>query len=75
LVAYSGSDYADSMMRGHSTAFTMTPGTTGIVPLVGNYMPTFAVNIVPEPSIFALAAVGSALILFLRHGKCYSRRG
>jgi hypothetical protein len=66
MVVFSGSDYASSAMRGHSAAFTMTPATTGTAPMVGSYMPTFSVNIVPEPSIFALAGIGSTMFLFFR---------
>jgi len=69
LVAYSGSSYDNSIMRGHSPPFTMTPIlATGnsFAPKVGDYMPSFAVNIVPEPSVFALAGIGSALFLFFR---------
>lgn len=73
VVAYSGSDYASSTMRAHSGAFTMTPATTGIAPGVGA-MPPFSVHIVPEPSTFALAGIGSALILFFRRKRVLKGR-
>jgi len=69
LVAYNGNSYTSSAMRGHSAAFTMTPvpsNSSSLGPVVGNYMSSFAVNIVPEPSIFAFAGIGSALFLFFR---------
>lgn len=75
LVAYSGSDYVSSMMRGHSTAFTMTPATIGIAPLVGNYMSSFTVNIVPEPSVLGLAGIGFCLFLLFRRRRALSISG
>jgi hypothetical protein len=59
IIAYSGSDYISSFLRGHSAAFTMTPATNpGLAPSVGAAMPSFAINIVPEPSAIALICAG-----------------
>ena len=67
VIAYEGSDYASALFRGHSAPFTLTPAT-GIAPApqVGLAMPAFSVMMVPEPSIFALAGLGSAAMLILR---------
>ncbi len=71
IVAYNGADYASSLIRGHSSAFTVTLGTSTAVPAVitGNSMPGFAVQAVPEPSAFALAGLGSAAMLIFRRRK------
>lgn len=61
LVAYNGSSYTSSDIRGHSTAFTMTTGTSSATK-VGSFMPGFAV-VVPEPSIFGLAGLGAFALL------------
>jgi len=70
IVVYSGADYASSAYRGHSTAYTTTPGT-GINPstTTGTGMSTFGVFAVPEPSTFALAGLGAAALLAFRRKK------
>jgi hypothetical protein len=72
VVAYSGADYASSFARGHSAAFLFTPiassslqGAPAISTSTGG-MPGFSVNIVPEPTAFALAGIGAGVFLFIR---------
>lgn len=71
LVAYNGASYADSLYRGHSAAFTIaTSANTSSSPnAVGGFMQGFNVSIVPEPSTFALAGLGSAALLIFRRRK------
>ena len=66
-VAYNGSSYTSSTLRGHSMAFTMpTTSNTSVTPSqIGAFMPGFVIPI-PEPSTFALAALG-AFALVCRH--------
>ena len=60
-VAYSGSDYATSLSRGHSTAFTLTPATgNNFATPIGSAMPGFAVYTMPEPSEISLLSMGVA---------------
>ena len=69
LVAYNGSSYADATVRGHSTAFTIFTAVGLSLPsLTGDYETDggFAVYPVPEPSVFALAGVGAAALMFRR---------
>jgi len=70
IVAYNGANYDASLIRGHSGAFTMTaaPGTS-FPPFVGDFMNTFQVNAVPEPSTFALLGLGTGALLFFRRRK------
>jgi len=73
LVAYltSAGSYANSAIRGHSAAFTMADAAINITPkpLVGDFMSTFSVAQIPEPSIFALAGLGAAALMGLRRKK------
>jgi hypothetical protein len=73
VVAYSGVDYASSPYRGHSAAFLLTPAdSTSTAPRISNFnggMPSFSVFSVPEPSTFALAGFGAAVLLFYRRWK------
>jgi hypothetical protein len=74
FVAYSGSDYASSLIRGHSAAFTMPTKTApDALPVVGEYLPGFSVYgpvaPIPEPSTFALAGLGLASLLIFRRRK------
>lgn len=59
IVAYNGSSYATSLDRAHSAAFTM-PALVGtsFPDNVGDYMSTFSVTPVPEPTTLALAGLG-----------------
>jgi len=68
LVVYNSSSYSTAFIaRGHSPAFTLTPATgTATAPQVGNFMPAFSIQIMPEPSTFALAGIGSTLFLAFR---------
>ena len=69
-VVYDGSSYYASTLRAHSTAFTLTPATgsqsapdisSGTATNPGSVgMPAFSIYAVPEPSAFALSAVGLA---------------
>ena len=69
-IVYSGADYASSLFRGHSAAYTTTPAT-GIVTstTTGTGMSAFGVFAVPEPSTFALAGLGAAALLAFRRKK------
>ena len=59
VVAYSGANYETSLRRAHSSAFQMTAYSAPNVPHdVGEFMPAFSGIIWPEPSTFALAALG-----------------
>jgi hypothetical protein len=68
IVAYNGATYADSLVRGHSAAFVITPAQLGAAPGLGS-MPQFSVLPVPEPSTFALAGLGLASLLIFRRRK------
>lgn len=72
LIVYntaSGS-YANANYRGHSDPFTMTVADpTGAPSRVGDFMPSFGVYLIPEPSTFALAALSAACMLFHRKRK------
>jgi len=81
--AYNGADYASSVSggkyTGQSAAFTINSLTTDSLATPGNIMnlsgttpqglQPFAVNTVPEPSIFALAGLGAAGLMVLRRKK------
>lgn len=69
VVAFNGADYASSLVRGHSQAFTMTAKTFGVPDQTGAFMNGFAVTAVPEPSTFALAGLGLAGLLIFRRRK------
>jgi hypothetical protein len=75
LIAYNGATYADSTVRGHSSAFTMpTSAATSNSPNpVGSYMSAFSVysvTPVPEPSTLALAGLGGfGMLMALRRKK------
>jgi hypothetical protein len=71
IVAYPtvAGSYANALYRGHSAPFTMpTVGASTAIPsYVGDYMATFSVSYVPEPSTFALVGVGaSPLVAWVR---------
>jgi len=70
VVAYSGTDYATSGYRGHSSVFSVTANNSfgGGTPL-GGAMQGFQVLPVPEPSSFALAGLGLASLLIFRRRK------
>jgi hypothetical protein len=68
MVAYSGTSFADSLYRGHSDAFIMTPTLlpNPVTSFVGDFMPSFAVN-VPEPTAGALTGMATlGALLFLK---------
>lgn len=67
MVAYNGLTYDSSSVRGHSSAFLITP-SQGLAtpPGVGTVMNGFQVIGVPEPSTFALAGLGLAGLLIFR---------
>lgn len=71
LIAYSGADYASAAYRGHSSAFTMTTaaGNAPVPNYIGDFMSSFSVQQVPEPSTFALAGLGAAAMLIIRRRK------
>lgn len=74
VVAYNGSDYASSTVRGHSAAFTLAGIATGQTPVdeFGAGLQPFQVfttTAVPEPSTFALAGLGLAGLLIFRRRK------
>jgi len=67
IVAYSGSSYSAALYRGHSATFTMPTAAFDSNPTkVGNYMPSFSVFPVPEPSVFALAGLSAVAVVFFR---------
>jgi len=81
--AYNGSSYAATgganQYRGQSAAFTINSLTTDQLATPGNILnlsgttpqglQAFAVNTVPEPSIFALAGLGAAGLMAFRRKK------
>ncbi len=77
MVAYSGSSYTTSLYRGHSDPFTMTTYSSGSVGmenintgypngLVGDYMQSFSVTPVPEPTSFALGGLSLMVLVLIR---------
>jgi hypothetical protein len=69
IVAYNGADYASSLLRGHSAAFTMTTlaGTSPTPAAVGSFMSPFSILIIPEPSGLTLMSVAGMVMLLFRH--------
>ena len=70
LIAYNGSTYADSLIRGHSDPFTMIAKANTAVPpsSVGFDMPAggFAVMPIPEPTALALLGLAAGMFLIRR---------
>jgi hypothetical protein len=59
VIAYNGASYANSTIRGHSAAFQIPAlAGTAFPNFAGDYMSTFAVSAVPEPTTLALAGLG-----------------
>lgn len=73
VIAFNTADgsYANANWRGHSAAFTMTvsDSSSPTPNAVGSFMPSFAVNVVPEPSTFALTGLGAAALMIFRRKK------
>lgn len=71
VVAYNGSTFDSSTVRGHSSAFMMTPGTGfSVPPAIGIAMPGFSVfTVVPEPSMLAVSGIGAAALMLSRRKK------
>jgi len=68
VVAYNGTDYASATQRGHSAAFIIPAlAGTSFPNNVGDYMSTFSVTPVPEPTTLALAGLGGfGMLMALR---------
>lgn len=68
-----GADYASATQwRGQSAAFSVPSLATGQTPasaFPGGSLQSFAVNPVPEPSIFALSGLGAAALMLIRRKK------
>jgi hypothetical protein len=69
VVAYNGSTYASSSVRGHSPAFQMVTQAASYLPSVGAYFWPFQVNAIPEPSRVALTGLGLVAFLVTRRRK------
>jgi len=74
VVAYNGANYANSTIRGHSAAFTMTTSSSSAPTpnAVGSFMQGFSVlpvAVVPEPTTLALAGLGGMAFLVSRRRK------
>jgi len=67
----SAGSYDNSSIRGHSAAFQLPTKDSGDPNLIfiGDFMPTFSVLPVPEPSTFALIGLGTGALLFFRRRK------
>jgi hypothetical protein len=64
----------DAALRGVSDAFMSDTGNPGAQPPdlpadLGGLIPTFTVNVVPEPSVVALGLLGAGTLLLLRRRK------
>jgi len=70
-IAYNGADYASSTFRGHSAAYTLAVSANNSPSPIqsGTGMTAFAVNAVPEPTVFALAGIGAAALMIVRRKK------
>ena len=69
VIAYNGANYQSSAIRGHSSAFTMSANVPplGTVLNTGDFMSTFSVTQVPEPTTLALAGLGGfGMLMALR---------
>jgi len=67
-----GADYNSALWRGQSAAFSVPGLATGQSPasqFPGGSLAAFAVNPVPEPSIFALSGLGAAALMLIRRKK------
>lgn len=73
IVAYNGANYASSLMRGHSLAFTMSSlpitGSGSPSPTFPDGVTSFGVYAVPEPATVTLAGLGLASLLIFRRRK------
>jgi hypothetical protein len=71
LIAYDGSSYSSAILRGHSTAFTMTTAVGANSPqLSGDHETDGGIAMfIPEPSAFALAGLGAAAFVLYRRKK------
>jgi hypothetical protein len=77
--AYNGSSYSagNTTWNGQSAAFTLNSIATGLNPPsdfgqvggTGGFLQSFAVNPVPEPTVFALAGLGAAALMIVRRKK------
>jgi hypothetical protein len=72
VIAYNGSSYASSVVRGHSDPFLMTtsPVTTPFPQAVGEFMQSFTI-VIPEPSTFALAGISGLVWLACRRRRLH----
>jgi PEP-CTERM motif len=72
FLAFNGSDYADSTIRGHSEAVTLASIATGLTPstqLSGFSSAGFYVTTVPEPATMGLLGLGAAGLMYFRRRK------
>jgi len=66
ITAYNGVDYASSVNRGHSAAFTLTTSANSSPSpvITGTAMPAFSIYLIPEPSTIIFACLGGSAWLF-----------
>jgi hypothetical protein len=67
LAVFNGASYASSLIRGHSAVLSLGSIAVGLgfaTPLNG--LASFSVEVIPEPSTFALAGLGAAAMLIFR---------